>query len=75
MTDELMSVGSAEDRRSELNALLNGKTFCCRSHGELMLQRWGDDMWLFRKHPDGQWVSMRKATGDDIAKVAELFTI
>ena len=75
MTDELMSVGSAEDRRSELNALLNGKTVCCRSHGELMLQYWGDDMWLFRKHPDGQWVSMRKATDDDIAKVAELFTI
>ncbi len=75
MTDELMSVGSAEDRRSELNALLNGKTFCCRTHGELMLQHWGDDMWLFRKHPDGQWVSMRKATDDDIAKVAELLTI
>jgi hypothetical protein len=40
-----------------------------------MLQQWGDDMWLFRKHPDGQWVSMRKATDDDIVKAAELFTI
>lgn len=25
--------------------------------------------WLLYKHPDGQWVSLRKATADDILKL------
>jgi hypothetical protein len=25
--------------------------------------------WLFYRHPDGQWVSLRKATDDDICKI------
>jgi hypothetical protein len=57
------------------SALLDGKTFCCKSHGELMIKQWGDELWIFFKHPDGQWVSMRKATEDDIAKVRNLFTV
>lgn len=24
--------------------------------------------WIWFRHPDGQWVTLRKATGDDIAK-------
>jgi len=75
MNNEQKSVERAEDRRSELNDLLNGKTFCCRTHGELMMKQWGEDLWVFYKHPDGQWVSMRKATDDDKAKVRELFAI
>jgi hypothetical protein len=57
------------------DGLLNGKIFCCRTHGELMVKQWGEDLWVFYKHPDGQWVSMRKATDDDKAKVRELFAI
>ena len=40
-----------------------------------MIKQWGDELWIFFKHPDGQWVSMRKATEDDIAKVRNLFTV
>ena len=25
--------------------------------------------WLLYKHPDGQWVSLRKATDDDLARI------
>jgi hypothetical protein len=28
--------------------------------------------WLFYKHPDGQWVSLRKATEEDVARIAAL---
>ncbi len=28
---------------------------------------WGG--WLFYKHPDGQWVSLRKATDDDLGRI------
>lgn len=28
---------------------------------------WGG--WLFFKHPDGQWVSLRKATDDDLGLI------
>jgi len=71
------STNCSEDSRSELPDLLDGKQFGCRSHGELMLKKWGEDgeMWVFRKHPDGQWVSMRKATDDDMRKVEKLFSI
>lgn len=27
--------------------------------------------WLLFKHPDGQWVTLRKATDDDIAKLSQ----
>lgn len=27
--------------------------------------------WLLYKHPDGQWVSLRKATDDDIKRINE----
>ena len=29
------------------------------------------DQWLFYKHPDGQWVSLRRATEADIAELAQ----
>lgn len=35
----------------------------------MMLGTWGGDLWLFYKHPDGQFVSDRKATTDDVKKV------
>jgi len=70
-----MRINNPDLRGSECNGLLNGKTFCCRTHGELMMKQWGEDLWVFYKHPDGQWVSMRKATDDDKAKVRELFAI
>jgi hypothetical protein len=27
--------------------------------------------WLLYRHPDGQWVSLRKATQDDLAKIEQ----
>ena len=27
------------------------------------------DGWLCYRHPDGQWVTLRKATDDDIARI------
>lgn len=30
-------------------------------------KQWGN--WLFFKHPDGQWVSMREATKGDVAAI------
>ena len=37
------------------------------SERQMLLKKWHDDnLWLFYKHPDGQWVSLRKATDDDL---------
>ena len=40
---------------------------------EMKLDYWsgkeGGDPWLFYKHPDGQWVSVRKPTTADIEKL------
>ena len=36
---------------------------------QMMLGTWGDEKWMFYKHPDGQWVSLREATDDDIHRV------
>ena len=37
--------------------------------GLMKLEQWGDELWLFYKHPDGQWVSLRKATDEDLDKL------
>ena len=39
------------------------------SNRQMMLGTWGDEKWVFYKHPDGQWVSLRKATDDDVTRV------
>jgi len=35
-----------------------------------LLKKWGDDIWSFWKHPDGQWVSGCKATQSHIRVAA-----
>jgi hypothetical protein len=30
--------------------------------------------WIIYKHPDGQWVTLRKATGDDIERLDAMVT-
>ena len=40
--------------------------FYDKNYGELKLEKWGDKLWLFYKHPDGQWVSLRIATEADL---------
>lgn len=35
-----------------------------------LLKKWGDDIWSFWKHPDGQWVSACKATQSHIRVAA-----
>lgn len=39
--------------------------------GLMKLDYWsnGEEPWLFYRHPDGQWVSLRRATKDDIDKL------
>lgn len=37
-----------------------------KNHGEVMLKDWDGEKWVFRRHPDGQWVSMRRATMGDL---------
>lgn len=46
--------------------------FHCNGHQRrMMLKDWGKDgeWWLFYQHPDGQWVSLRKATEDDVRAI------
>jgi len=39
---------------------------------EMMLADFhGEPAWLFYKHVDGQWVSLRKATTDDVMKIVD----
>jgi hypothetical protein len=50
------------------NRLLDEKGFeFYDDHDRLYLVRlWGGDPWLFYKHPDGQWVSLRKVTQAEV---------
>lgn len=41
-------------------------------NGPVMLKTWDGVPWLFYKHPGGQWVSLRKATSDDIEAVLNI---
>lgn len=44
-----------------------GMHFYDRYRGEMMYVTEGEwKGWLLYKHPDGQWVSLRKATEDDM---------
>ena len=36
---------------------------------EMKIEKWGGDFWLFYKHPDGQWVSLRKASDSDYKEI------
>lgn len=44
------------------------------AHREMLLKRWDDGkLWLFYQNPDGEWVSLREATDEDIKRLkAEL---
>lgn len=46
--------------------------FFDKAIGEAMLKNWGGEPWIFWKHPDGQWVSYRKATERDISLICKL---
>lgn len=41
-------------------------TFLDRELGWMLLREWGGRPWLFYKHADGHWVSLREATQDDL---------
>ena len=44
------------------------------SHQYLMLGTFhSDGLWLFYKHPDGHWVSQRKARGQDIHRIIDSY--
>ena len=45
--------------------IIKGVEFCDLNLGEMLIKKWGDEVWVFKKHPDGQWVSMRPATKAD----------
>ena len=50
-----------------------GIRFIDKNQGEMILVSEGEyEGWLCYRHPDGQWVSLRKATEDDIKKVGEM---
>ena len=50
-----------------------GVRFYDANHGEMMLCEEGpDNGWLCYRHPDGQWVTLRKATSDDLLRLAPL---
>ncbi|HYX72153.1 MAG TPA: hypothetical protein VE732_05230 [Nitrososphaera sp.] len=48
--------------------LINGTEFFdMASNREMLVKNWSDGHpWLFYKHTDGQWVSMRAATDEDM---------
>jgi hypothetical protein len=50
-----------------------GVRFIDAQMGEMLLCQGGSfDGWLCYRHPDGQWVALRKATKADMARIAEL---
>jgi hypothetical protein len=38
---------------------------------EMMIKTVGDVPWLYYKHPNGQWVTLRKATAEDIRRIED----
>ena len=48
-------------------------TFYDAKHGQMQMAEWGSsgEVWLSHKHPDGQWVSFRRATEDDYLRLIE----
>ena len=51
--------------------LIKGVEYCDESGNLEMLKKWGDKVWLFWKHPDGQWVSGCEATQTHIRVAAK----
>lgn len=39
---------------------------------EMMLKNWEGEPWFFYKHPDGQWVSYRKASERDVSVLIKM---
>lgn len=55
---------------SGIDQLVDGVQFIDRNHGHVMIKRWTDgNVWLFKKHPDGQWVSQRKVSDHEASTV------
>lgn len=54
------------------NQLPNGMTLLQR-HPDIAVDLRGKDWhgWLFKKHPDGQWVSMRKLEGWEVMQAED----
>ena len=47
-----------------------------KKQGEIAFIQAGDwTGWLFKRHPDGQWVSMRLATKEDMEKVSRTMAL
>jgi len=42
------------------------------NNGPALLKTWGGNPWLFYKHPDGQWVSLRQASERDVEDVLKI---
>ena len=49
-----------------------GVEFVDANMGPVLMKKWGDQVWLFTKHPDGQWVSHRECTKDDYKKISSI---
>ena len=43
--------------------------YCAASDRMMKLTELNGEAWLVYKHSDGQWVTLRKATDEDIAKI------
>ena len=70
MLDEI-----AKNQSSMAHTLLHrGVHFDSSPHKEMMIKYWGDDheLWIFSKHPDGQFVSIRKAVSKDLWPIMHL---
>ena len=48
--------------------MIDGVVFDDRNHGRVLLMRCGpcNEPWLFRKHADGQWVTIRPVRDEEI---------
>jgi hypothetical protein len=52
--------------------MLDGLRFYDAASGRWMLCKvLGGELWLCFLHPDGQWVTQRKATEDDVRRLTE----
>ena len=47
---------------AENEALKRGFVYTSENGRKLLVRMWNDEPWIFYKHPDGQWVSLRKIT-------------
>lgn len=64
MTKALCSAANA------MNTVQGTRFFDAASGRSMMLVESGDwDGWIFYLHHDGRWVSIRKATAEDVVKI------